>query len=86
MDDFLTMYFIFLVLGVIVFLLFWGTVIYFVIRFLRSKSGLSTGQKLNIITKGMQAYSGRGGSGDLMDTEAGNVAASQGIDLNDNRY
>ncbi|UCD57688.1 MAG: hypothetical protein JSV16_00850 [Candidatus Hydrogenedentota bacterium] len=85
MEDFLTTYFIFLVIGVFGFVLFWGAVIYFIIRFLRSNSGLSTEQKLNMVARGMQAYSGRGGSSDLMDTQAGSVAASQGIDLNDNR-
>lgn len=61
MDDFLTTYFIFLVIGVIGFVLFWGAVIYFIIRFLRSDSGLSRAQKYNLLAKGMQAYSGRGG-------------------------
>jgi len=86
MDDFLTTYFIFLVIGVIGFVLFWGAVIYFIIKFFKSDSGLSTKQKLDIVTKGMQAYPGRGGgSGDLMDSEVGSVAASEGIDLNDKR-
>jgi hypothetical protein len=82
MDEFLTTYIIFLVFGAICFLLFWGAVIYFIVRFFRSKSGLSTQQKMDILAKGMSAYSGgRGGSGSLMDTQAGSVAASQGIDL-----
>ena len=82
MDEFLTTYLIFLVIGVICFLLFWGAVIYFIVKFFRSKSGLSTRQKVDILAKGMNAYSGgRGGSGSLMDTEAGSVAAGAGIDL-----
>lgn len=82
MDEFLTTYLIFLVIGVICFLLFWGAVIYFIVKFFRSKSGLSTRQKMDILAKGMNAYSGgRGGSGSLMDTEAGSVAAGAGIDL-----
>jgi hypothetical protein len=86
MDDFLTTYFIFLVVGVIGFVLFWGAVIYFIIKFLRSPSRLSKAQKYDLLAKGMQAYSGRGGgSRDLMDSQAGSLAASEGIDLNDNR-
>ena len=86
MDDFLTIYVIFLVIGVGGFLLFWGVVIYFIVKFFRSRSGLSTQHKMDILAKGMNAYSGgNSGSGDLMDTQAGSAAASAGIDLNDNR-
>ncbi len=82
MDEFLTTYIILLVFAAICFLLFWGAVIYFIVRFFRSKSGLSTRQKMDILAKGMNAYSGGGGgSGSLMDTQTGGVAASQGIDL-----
>lgn len=85
MDDFLATYFILLVIAGICFLLFWGAVIYFVVKFLRSRS-FSTRQKMDILAAGMNAYSGgRSGSGDLMDTQAGSAAASVGIDLNDNR-
>ena len=83
MDDFLTTYVIFLVIVVIWFVLFWGVVIYFIVRFFKSDSGLSTQQKMDIVAKGMQAASGRGSSGDLMDSNAGSVAAGAGIDLND---
>ena len=86
MDDFLATYFILLVFAGICFLAFWGAVIYFVVKFLRSRSGLSTRHKMDILAAGMNAYSGsKGGSGDLMDTQAGGAAASVGIDLNDNR-
>lgn len=84
MDDFLTTYFTFLVIGAIGFVLFWGSVIYFIIKFLRSDSGMSKGEKYNLLAKLSQAHSGRGGSsGDLMDTKAGGVAAGLGMDLND---
>jgi len=87
MDDFLTTYFILFVIGVIGFVLFWGTVIYFIIKFLRSDSGMSKGEKYGLLAKLFQAYSGRGGSsGDLMDTKAGSVAAGLGMDLNDKKY
>lgn len=85
MDAFFSSYLLIALVAILANVIFWGTIIYFVVRFLRSKSGLSTEQKLNIITKGMQAYSGRGGSDDLMDTKAGSAAASHGIDLNDRR-
>jgi len=87
MDDFLTTYFILFVIGVIGFVLFWGTVIYFIIKFLRSDSGMSKGEKYSLLAKLFQAHSGRGGSsGDPMDTKAGGVAAGLGIDLNDKKY
>ena len=86
MDDFLATYLILLVIAGICFLAFWGAVIYFVVKFLRSRSGLSTQQKMDMLAAGMNAYSGgRSGSGDLMDTQAGSAAAGVGIDLNDNR-
>ncbi len=85
MDDFLTSYFILLVFALIGLVLFWGAVIYFIVKFFRSKSGLSTQQKIDIVSKGMGAISGSGSSGDLMGTKAGSAAASQGIDLNRNR-
>ena len=86
MNDLFATYFIFLAIGIIGFVLFWGAVAYLVIRFLRSGSGLSKAQEYDLLAKGMQAYSGRGGSSeDLMDSQAGSVAASEGIDLNDNR-
>jgi hypothetical protein len=85
MDGFVSDYFFFLfiVLGGVI--LFWGIVIYFVVKFLKSKSDFSTEQKLGILTRLMQAYSGRPGGHDPMDSKVGGVAASQGIDLNDHR-
>ena len=86
MDDFLSQYFLLATVAIIANIAFWGGIIYLIIRFLRSKSGLSRAQKLDLIAKGMQAYSGRGvGASDLMDSKAGQVAASHGIDLNDRR-
>lgn len=87
MDDFVTTYLILLILGVFGFVLFWGTVIYFIVKFLRGDSGMSRGEKYGFLARLFQAYSGRGGSsGDLMDTEAGSKAAGVGIDLNDKNY
>lgn len=73
---------VFAILGLV---LFWGVVIYFIVKLFRSNSGLSTQQKIDLVSKGLRAYSGRGSSGDLMDTKVGSVAASEGIDLNRDR-
>ena len=83
MDDFLTDYFILLVVVLIGLAVFWGAVIYFIIRYLRSKSGPSTAQKLNNVARILGAVSGKSpGSKDPMETKAGSAAASVGIDLN----
>jgi len=87
MDDFITTYFFVLIFVVIGLVVFWGGVIYLVVKFLKSDSGLTKAQKYDLLAKGMQAYSGRGpGSSDPMDSKAGSMAASAGIDLNDRRY
>ena len=87
MDDFITSYFLLLIFAVIGLVLFWGGIIYLIVKFLRRDSGLSKAQKYDLLAKGMQAYSGRGGgSSDPMDSKAGSLAASEGIDLNDRRY
>ena len=86
MDSFLSTYFIFLVIALIGLAVFWGAVIYLIVRFLRSKSGPSTAQKLDIVARVLSAASGRRpGSIDPMETKAGSAAASVGIDLNDPR-
>jgi hypothetical protein len=73
------------IIVIILNLLFWGAIFYFIVKFFRSKStGLSNQQKIDIVTKGMEAYStlSRGkGSKSLMDSKMGGVAASAGIDL-----
>jgi hypothetical protein len=83
MVDFLTTYYIFLLIALIGLAVFWGAVIFFIIRYLRSKSGPSTAQKLNNVARVLGAISGRSsGSIDPMETKAGSAAASVGIDLN----
>jgi hypothetical protein len=67
--------------------LFWGAVIYIIVKILRSNSGLTGEQKVGLVAGLLQLFSrGSGGSTDLMDTRAGNMAAGAGIDLDDRRY
>jgi hypothetical protein len=86
MDDFVSSYFILIVIVIVGNIVFWGAVGYFIFRFFRGNSGLSTQQKMDMVARGMQAFSGRGGgTKNIMDSDAGRLAASEGIDLNDNR-
>ena len=84
MDDFLGMYIWVLVISAIGFVLFWGVVIYLVVKFLKSDSGLSTEQKLGVLTKLTQAYGSSRGSSEPGPVESSvrGMAASEGIDLN----
>lgn len=83
MDDFLGMYLWVLALSAIGFILFWGAVIYLVIKFFKSDSGLSTEQKLGVLTRLSSLYgSGRASSEPgPVETEVRGMAAREGIDL-----
>ena len=81
-----TFYAVIVVVSVIGVFLFWGAVIYIIVRIFRS-SGLTGDQKVGIAAGLLRLFSrGGGGSTDLMDTRAGGMAAGEGIDLNDRRY
>jgi hypothetical protein len=83
----LIFFIILIAVAVIGVFLFWGTVIYIIVRIFRSDTGLTGAQKVGLAAGLLQLFSRRGsGSTDLMDTEAGNMAAGAGIDLNDRQY
>ncbi len=83
MDDFLSTYLIVLVLSVLGFVLFWGVIIYLVIKFLRGDTGLSSQQKLGILTQSVRMYSGGRGPSEPGPVESSvrGMAASEGINL-----
>lgn len=83
----LIFFIILIAVAVIGVFLFWGTVIYIIVRIFRSDTGLTGAQKVGLAAGLLQLFSRRGsGSTDLMDTQAGNMAAGAGIDLNDRQY
>ena len=73
------------IIVIILNLLFWGAVIYFIVKFLRSKStGLSNQQKLDILAKGADAYrefSREKPNKDILESKAGQYAAGQGFQV-----
>lgn len=87
MDDFLLLYIVLAVAGVILNVLFWGGLIYFAWRFI--SGGSSPGgrmQRLGLIATLLTIFGGRGGggaggSGPISD-EMHNIAGREGIDLN----
>jgi hypothetical protein len=83
MDDFITTYLLLLLFGLIVFVLFWGTVIYLVVKFLRGDTGMAQQQKLTLLARLMQLWSGRGGPSEPgpIESEVGDMASREGIDL-----
>lgn len=89
MDDFIFLYIVLAIVGVVGFFLFWGAVIYIIVRIFRSNSGLTGMHKAGLAAGLLQLISrggGGGGSTDPMDSRAGSIAAGEGIDLNDRRY
>ncbi len=83
MDSFISTYLFLLIIVVVSLLLFWGGVIYFMVRIWRSNSGLSDQQKLGILTKVTQALSGRRPSSEPgpNETTVRGWASREGIDL-----
>jgi hypothetical protein len=84
LDDFIATYLVMLAVGSIMFVLFWGAVIFFVVKFFRSNNGMTTQQKLEIASRVMGAYSGRGGAGEPGPNEsaARSTLIENGIDPN----
>jgi hypothetical protein len=82
MNEFISLYLFILVVGAIGFVLFWGTVIFFVVRFFKSNNGLTRQQKLAVASSVMGVYSGRGGPYEPgpKETEARSTLAEAGID------
>ena len=83
MDDFLATYLIVGVISLIGFLLFWGAVIYFVVKFLKSDSGMTKAEKYNFLARLMKAYSSRSGSSEPgpVESEIRGMASREGINL-----
>ena len=83
MDDFLFVYLLMLVVGGLLFVAFWGAVIYFGIKLFRSKN-LSTGQKLTIASAILGGYSSQRGPYEPgpIESDVRGMAAREGIDLN----
>ena len=75
-----------LVIAIVSNLIFWGGIIYVVIKIFKSEGSLKerTGKAslfLNIVTMGRYC----GGSSDKLDSEAGRYGAKHGININDPR-
>jgi hypothetical protein len=82
MDDFLDMYVWLLAIAVIGFVVFWGFVIVLVVKFLKGDSGLSTDQKIGVLTQLSRIYGGAGrpsGPGPV-ETSARQTLIDAGID------
>jgi hypothetical protein len=62
MDAFIGAYLLMLVVGAIGFVVFWGAVIFFAVKFFQSNNGLTSEQKLGVIGLLMRMFSGGGGS------------------------
>ena len=82
MDNFIETYLIFFAIGLIIFVTFWGFVIFIVVRFLAGDSGMPTSNKLIIIGNLMKIFGGRGGGSDIGPNEstARGILTSEGID------
>jgi len=82
MDDFLFVYLFVMAIGGLVFIAFWGAVIYFGIKLFRGNK-LSTEQKLQIASGLLRGYSGGNGRYEPgpIESEVRSIAANEGIDL-----
>jgi hypothetical protein len=82
MDNFIETYLVFMTIGMIIFVTFWGLVIFIVVRFLAGDSGMSTSNKLSIIGYLMKIFGGRGGGSDIGPNEsaARGILTGEGID------
>ncbi len=85
MDDFLLSYLVLSAIALLAFLGFWGVVIYLVIGFFQEKPGISTKQKLGMISAGKQSNSSHERREILIDSEVGRMAIQDGMDLNEIR-
>ena len=82
MDNFVETYLIFLAIGLVIFVTFWGFVIFIVVRFLAGDSGMATSNKLTIIGNLMKIFGGQSGGSDIGPNEsaARGILTSEGID------
>ena len=86
MDEFVEMYLWAAIVSGTLFVLFWGVVIYLIIKFISggSRGGPSTLQRMNIVAKVLTLLGGRSsgtGSPGPIESDVRNMAAKEGIDL-----